>query len=262
MGAVKLISSQALVQAHRLSVTYQGNIRALQDVNLELPPGQFVSIVGPSGCGKSTVLRLVAGLVAPSGGTLTLAGEPPARARRKAVRLAFVFQDPTLLPWRRVASNVALPLELAGQSHAKRSSAARAALEMVGLADFADSFPSQLSGGMRMRVSLARGLVVDPELLLLDEPFAALDDITRQKLNEELSRLWEQRRWTGLFVTHNIAEAVFLSQRILVMSARPGRIVDDVTVPFDFPRRMELRARPEFARLCGQVMESLQRAGA
>jgi NitT/TauT family transport system ATP-binding protein len=262
IGAVKLITSQALVQAHRLSVTYQGNIRALEDINLELPPGQFVSLVGPSGCGKSTILRLVAGLVAPSAGTLTLAGEPPQEARRKAVRLAFVFQDPTLLPWRCVASNVALPLELAGQPRPIRDRAATAALEMVGLADFANSFPGQLSGGMRMRVSLARGLVVDPELLLLDEPFAALDDITRQKLNEELSRLWEQRRWTGLFVTHNIAEAVFLSQRILVMSARPGRIVADVAVQFDYPRRMELRAQPEFARLCGQVMESLQRAGA
>jgi NitT/TauT family transport system ATP-binding protein len=233
----------------------------LAGIDFDLPPGQFNSIVGPSGCGKSTILRLVAGLVTPTSGELTVANQKPAAARRQATRLAFVFQDPTLLPWRRVAANVALPLELAGRSLRARADAARSALARVGLADFAQRFPSQLSGGMRMRVSLARALVVEPDLLLLDEPFSALDDITRQKLNEELIRLWEQRHWTGLFITHNIAEAVFLSQRILVMSPRPGRIVADVAVPFEFPRRMELRARPEFARLCGEVMARLEEAG-
>jgi NitT/TauT family transport system ATP-binding protein len=255
-----LISGQALVHAQRLAVTYYGGVRALAEVDFDLPPGQFVSIVGPSGCGKSTILRLIAGLVEPSGGQLTIAGQKPAIARRRESRLAFVFQDPTLLPWRRALANVALPLELAGRGRSQREDAARRALEMVGLADFTSRFPSQLSGGMRMRVSLARALVVEPDLLLLDEPFAALDDITRQKLNEELIRLWENHHWTGVFVTHNIAEAVFLSQRILVMSPRPGRIVADVTVPFEFPRRMELRSRPEFGRLCGEVMARLEEA--
>lgn len=254
-----MIASPALLSAQQVALTYGGGVRALEGISLELPPGQFVSLVGPSGCGKSSILRLIAGLAAPTAGNLRVAGQPPARARRGGVRLAFVFQDPTLLPWRRVEDNVALPLELAGQSRPTRMQAARGALELVGLADFARRFPSQLSGGMRMRASLARALVVQPELLLLDEPFAALDDITRQKLNAELSRLWEQRRWTGVFVTHNIAEAVFLSQRIIVMSPRPGRIVADVVVPFAFPRMMELRSQPEFARLCGEVMSLLER---
>lgn len=254
-----MIASQALLSAQHVSLVYGGGVRALEDISLELPPGQFVSLVGPSGCGKSSILRLVAGLAAPTAGKLLVAGEPASRARRGAVRLAFVFQDPTLLPWRRIEDNVALPLELAGGSHSTRMQASRSALELVGLSDFARRFPSQLSGGMRMRASLARALVVQPELLLLDEPFAALDDITRQKLNTELSRLWEQRRWTGVFVTHNIAEAVFLSQRIVVMSARPGRVIADVLVPFDYPRTMELRSRPEFARLCGEVMSLLER---
>ena len=255
-----MISAQALVQAEGLGLTYRGGVRALERLGFDLPPGQFVSIVGPSGCGKSTVLRLIAGLIEPSVGRLTVAGEAPARARRHSARLAFVFQDPTLLPWRRVAANVALPLELAGHAHAARDAVARDVLDRVGLAEFADRYPSQLSGGMRMRASLARALVVEPDLLLLDEPFAALDDITRQKLNEELIRLWEQRNWTGVFVTHNIAEAVFLSQRILVMSPRPGRIVADIAVPFAYPRRMEIRSHGDFAGLCGEVMARLEEA--
>ncbi len=254
-----MIVSHALLTAHDVSLTYGGGVHALEAISLELPPGQFVSLVGPSGCGKSSILRLVAGLAGPTAGRLQVAGEPPGKARRGAVRLAFVFQDPTLLPWRRIEDNVALPLELSGQSRSERLTAARSVLELVGLADFARRFPNQLSGGMRMRASLARALVVQPELLLLDEPFAALDDITRQKLNSELSRLWEQRRWTGMFVTHNIAEAVFLSQRILVMSPRPGRIVADVDVPFEFPRTIELRAQPRFAALCGEIMTLLEK---
>lgn len=254
-----MIASHALLTAQDLSLTYRGGVRALDGISLALPPGQFVSLVGPSGCGKSSILRLAAGLIAPTGGQLRIADRAPARARRESVRLAFVFQDPTLLPWRRVEDNVALPLELAGKSRSERLAAARDALELVGLSDFTRHFPSQLSGGMRMRASLARALVVQPDLLLLDEPFAALDDITRQKLNGELSRLWEQRRWTGMFVTHNIAEAVFLSQRIVVMSARPGRIVADIDVSFDYPRTMELRSRPEFGSLCGEIMSLLER---
>jgi NitT/TauT family transport system ATP-binding protein len=248
------------VRASSVDVTYAGAIRALADIAFEIPSGQFTSIVGPSGCGKSTLLRLVAGLVRPTRGELSVAGQDPTTARRAAARLSFVFQDATLLPWRTVSANVRLPLELQDAPRADRQERVRGALELVGLTDFSGRYPSELSGGMRMRVSLARSLVTEPELLLLDEPFGALDDITRQTLNEELMGLWTRRRWTGLFVTHNIAEAVFLSERILVMSARPGRIVADVRVPFAMPRTAELRSQAEFARLTGQVTAELRGA--
>jgi len=249
------------VQARGVDVTFAGPVRALAEIGFEIPPGQFVSLVGPSGCGKSTLLRLIAGLTEPTSGMLSVAGQRPALARRKLARLSFVFQDATLLPWRNVRDNVRLPLELLGTAAYNRDSLVGNVLQMVGLADFAQRYPNELSGGMRMRVSLARGLVIDPELLLLDEPFGALDDITRQALNEELLALWTERRWTGIFVTHNIAEAVFLSQRILVLSPRPGRIVADVRVPFATPRTSELRAQADFALLVGEVAQCLRRAG-
>jgi NitT/TauT family transport system ATP-binding protein len=248
------------VHAQGIGVTYAAGIRAVAEIEFEIPRGQFVAIVGPSGCGKSTVLRLVAGLVRPTEGELTVAGYPPAAARRKAGRLSFVFQDPTLLPWRSVHDNVRLPLELQATEPASREALVLRVLEWVGLAEFADRFPSQLSGGMRMRASLARALVIEPELLLMDEPFGALDDITRQALNEDLLGLWVRRRWTGMFVTHNIAEAVFLSERILVMSPRPGRIVADFRVPFAAPRSSELRSQADFAQLTGEIAACLRRA--
>ncbi len=251
-----------LVQADRLDVTFRGPVQALAGVNLAVGRGQFVSIVGPSGCGKSTLLRLIAGLMTPTAGQLMVAGQPPRIARRASTRLSFVFQDPTLLPWRTVEQNVRLPLELEHSAPAKRGPRVAAALELVGLADFARRWPNELSGGMRMRVSLARALVTEPELLLLDEPFGALDDITRQALNDELMQLWFKRRWTGVFVTHNIAEAVFLSERIVVMSPRPGRIVADVAVPFAMPRDASLRSQADFARLTGEVSSWLRRAAA
>ena len=256
-----MFSEHPLLRAEQVAVTYRGNVRALADLEFDITAGQFVSIVGPSGCGKSTVLRLAAGLIEPTRGRVILAGTAPRAARRGATRLALVFQDATLLPWRSVRANVALPLELAGQPRSRRDDAVRRVLETVGLADFARRYPSQLSGGMRMRASLARALVTEPDVLLLDEPFAALDDITRQALNEELLRLWQARQWTGIFVTHNIAEAVFLSQRILVLSPRPGRVVADVSVPLEYPRRFELRSQAEFARLCGEVTRRLREAG-
>jgi NitT/TauT family transport system ATP-binding protein len=260
-GTVKLIAGQALVHVQGVGVTYAAGIRAVEEIGFEIPPGQFLSIVGPSGCGKSTLLRLVAGLVAPTVGQIDVAGYPPAVARRKAARLSFVFQDATLLPWRSVRDNVRLPLELQGADSTIRDERVTRVVELVGLAEFDHRFPSELSGGMRMRVSLARALVIEPDLLLLDEPFGALDDITRQTLNEELLNLWMRRRWTGIFVTHNIAEAVFLSERVLVMSPRPGRIVADFQVPFASPRGRALRSQADFASLTGEIGDCLRRAG-
>ncbi|HEX7377781.1 MAG TPA: ABC transporter ATP-binding protein [Pirellulales bacterium] len=241
-----------LISLDGVGMTYRGAVPALEGVTCAVHEGEFVSLVGPSGCGKSTLLRIVAGLVEPTGGRATVMDEPPRQARRR-LRLSFVFQDATLLPWRNAERNVALPLELARVSGADRDRRSRDALHQVGLADFARHRPGELSGGMRMRVSLARALVTDPRLILLDEPFGALDDMTRQTLNEELLGLWRQRSWTALFVTHNISEAAFLSTRIIVLSARPGRIVADVPVPFTGTRSPDLRSEPDFARFVGRV---------
>ena len=251
--------TETLVVARHIAKRFSSGVEALRDVDLQIERGQFASIVGPSGCGKSTLLRLVAGLDEPSDGTLTIQGRSPNEARRDLLDLAFVFQDATLLPWRSVGGNIALPLELRGEANPERVDQV---LAMVGLTDFASAYPAQLSGGMRMRASIARALATQPELLLLDEPFGALDEITRQRLNEELLRLWQQDRWTGLFITHNVYEAVFLSQRVLVMSARPGRIIADIAVPFDHPRDPDLRAAPEFAAIASEISRQLGEAGA
>jgi NitT/TauT family transport system ATP-binding protein len=238
---------------------FPGPVRAVDHVSFDVPYAQFVSLVGPSGCGKSTILRLVAGLADPSAGEVKVAGMAPRQARRCGTRTSFVFQDPTLLPWRTAAENAGLPLEIAGTPRPASGPEVRGALQMVGLSEFAARRPAELSGGMRMRVSLARALVTEPHLLLLDEPFAALDDMTRGGLNDDLLRLWGQQRWTCLFVTHNIAEAVYLSQRVLVLGPRPGRLVADVAVPFE-QRGTELRGSAEFARLTAEVGQILRRA--
>ncbi|UUO06117.1 ABC transporter ATP-binding protein [Blastopirellula sp. J2-11] len=226
--------------------------------DLTIEQGQFVSLVGPSGCGKSTLLRLIAGLETVTSGEVTIDHNVPAQTET-----AFVFQDPTLLPWRTTYDNIRLPLELLGRTGAEPLAKIPAAIKLVGLrqAD-ARKLPRMLSGGMRMRVSLARALVTDPQVLLLDEPFAALDDILRQQLNEELLAIWSQRKWTGVFVTHNVAEAVFLSQRVLVMSARPGQIIADVPIQFDAPRSAELRSSGEFAAQCGVISNHLRQGAA
>ncbi len=235
--------------------------QALAEITCEIRQGEFVSLLGPSGCGKSTFLRLVAGLMPATSGKLTVGGEAPEVARRSACRVSFVFQEPNLLPWRTVADNIRLPLELQGLSRQSYAGRIEESLRLIGLtADDARKRPRNLSGGMRMRVSLARALVIQPDLLLLDEPFAALDDVLRQQLNEELVRIWTQHRWTGMFVTHNVTEAVFLSQRVLVMSKRPGTIVAEVPVPFAYPREPALRAEPGFARLCGELSQRLREA--
>ncbi len=250
----------AYVQASSLAATYAGGVEALTQIQLCVPRGQFVSIVGPSGCGKSTLLRLVAGLLEPSTGELQVAGQRAGAARRSAARVSFVFQDPTLLPWRSVADNIQLPLELQKVPRERRPGLIDAAIELVGLADFRRKYPAQLSGGMRMRVSLARALVTEPDLLLLDEPFAALDDLTRGRLNEELRRMWAKRGWTAIFVTHNITEAVLLSERVLVMTPRPGRIAADLPISLPSERAAEMRADPTFARLVGETQAALRRA--
>jgi NitT/TauT family transport system ATP-binding protein len=255
-----LILAPPIVEVHAVDMTYERTIRALAGVELTVRTGELVSIVGPSGCGKSTLLRAIAGLLVPTAGTVSVAGSLPAGARPQRVPLSFVFQDPTLLAWRTVRSNVRLPLELMAAPRTLREGRINAVLDLVGLADFADRYPDELSGGMRMRASLARALVTEPELLLLDEPFGALDDITRHALGEELLRLRAARGWTGVFITHNIAEAVYLSDRVLVMSPRPGRIVAEVSVPLAASRTAELRATAEFARLVGEVTAELRRA--
>lgn len=248
-----------LIAAQNLSMSYGPSRLVLSDIKAEIQRGEFVALLGPSGCGKSTLLRLIAGLITPTLGSLTVAGQDPIAARRSSQRVAFVFQEPNLLPWRTVSANIALPLELRGTPKVEQTRAANEILSLVGLTkDDAHKRPRNLSGGMRMRVSLARALVTHPDLLLLDEPFAALDDVLRQQLNEELVRIWRDRGWTGLFVTHNVAEAVFLAQRVLVMGARPGRIVAEIRVPFDYPREPSLRAEPKFARLCGELSRQLR----
>jgi NitT/TauT family transport system ATP-binding protein len=229
---------------------FAGGVTALDGVSLSIDAGDFVAILGPSGCGKSTLLRLVAGLDRPTSGTVSTAAD-------QSNKIAYVFQDAHLLPWRNVLRNVALPLELTGMSRAERRAKASAAIEQVGLADAVDRYPSQLSGGMRMRVSLARAMVTDPQLLLLDEPFAALDEITRQRLDEQLRELWQRRGMTVVFVTHSTAEAVFLAQRAVVMSGRPGHIVLDRQIQLPADRVASLRSTPEFAGQTRDLYEAL-----
>jgi NitT/TauT family transport system ATP-binding protein len=239
--------------------TYANGTEALRPVDLRVPAGGFVCLLGPSGCGKSTLLRLVAGLLAPSAGTVRLWGEPVVQATA-ARQLGFVFQEPTLMPWARVLANVRLPLDLAGVPRAEGDARAQAALRLVGLAGFERQRPRELSGGMQMRVSIARSLVTQPRLLLLDEPFGALDEITRNRLDDELLALWAAHGLTVLFVTHSIHEAVFLGQRVLVMAARPGRVVDDIAIDAPTPRPPSFRVSTHFAQLAQRVQDSLLRA--
>jgi NitT/TauT family transport system ATP-binding protein len=249
------------VEARELGVTFPGSVTALSGLNLAVQRGEFVSIVGPSGCGKSTLLRLIAGLGDRTEGDLRVAGIEPRLARKKLHDLAFVFQQPALLPWRNVIRNIMLPLELQRVPRRKAEEQAAKVLELVGLSEFHRMMPRQLSGGMKMRASVARALVTQPDMLLLDEPFGALDEITRQRLNEELLALWQSDRWTALFITHNVFEAVFLSQRVLVMSSRPGRIAGEIRIPLSYPRLPGVRATAEFAHLAGSVSEMLREHG-
>jgi NitT/TauT family transport system ATP-binding protein len=233
--------------------TFRTGTEALSGVDLAVPPGRFVSILGPSGCGKSTLLRIIAGLVPPSQGRVDWQGD----VRQ---HIGFVFQEPTLMPWATVWDNAYLPLRLAGRSREAAAGPITATLASLGLGGFEKAYPRELSGGMRMRVSIARALVNAPRLLLLDEPFAALDELTRFRLNEDLLRLWQQQRWTVVFVTHSVFEAVFLSSRIVVMSPRPGRIVADLPVDLPYPREAGLRTAPAYAERCRAVSSVLNEA--
>jgi NitT/TauT family transport system ATP-binding protein len=239
---------------------FPGGVEALRGIDLDVPAGQFLAVLGPSGCGKSTLLRLIAGLDRPTSGEVRV--ERADGAPRGRFDVAYVFQDAHLLPWRTVLGNVMLPLELQGVDGRTRAAAAREALERVGLQEAVTRYPAQLSGGMRMRASLARALVTNPTLLLLDEPFAALDEITRQRLDEQLRELWRSRGMTVIFVTHSTTEAVYLAERAVVLTRRPGRVIEDRTVALTEGRPASLRATSEFARETRFVYEALERGEA
>ena len=224
-------------------------------LNLTVQPGEFVSLIGPSGCGKSTLLRLIAGLTPLTAGSLIVDRRSPDAA---AADLAFVFQEPTLLPWLSVAANVELPLSLRGVAPAERSITRRRVLDLVRLSEKADAYPRQLSGGQKMRVSIARALALSPKILLLDEPFGALDEMTREHLNEELLTIRERHAWTAFFVTHSVAEAVFLSNRIFIFSANPGHLHTEIPVPFPYPRTEATRRSRPFHDLVADVSRLLR----
>ena len=233
-----------------------GDVVALQGIDLEIQPGEFVSLIGPSGCGKSTLLRIIGDLIQPTSGDVIVNGKTAHRARIDR-DYGIVFQDAVLYDWRTVARNIALPLEMAGWDRSKRNERVREMLELVELTGFEDRHPWQLSGGMQQRVSIARALSFSPALLLMDEPFGALDEMTRERLNTELLRIWQDTASTVVFVTHSIAEAVFLSTRVVVMSARPGRITEVVPVDLPQPRTYATREEPRFFELVTQVREAL-----
>jgi NitT/TauT family transport system ATP-binding protein len=235
-----------------VSKTFPDGTRALAATNFAVTAGEFVAIVGPSGCGKSTLLRIASGLETPTTGTVTV----------DRSSLGYVFQDPTLLQWRTVRRNVELFAELEGIGRAERARRLAENVRLVGLEGFADKYPKQLSGGMKMRASLARSLLMEPDMFLFDEPFGALDEITRERLNDELLALFQRKGFAALFITHSIYEAVFLSTRVLVMSARPGRVVASFEVPFGYPRAPELRFESAFAELSGEVSHALRGAHA
>jgi NitT/TauT family transport system ATP-binding protein len=241
-------SGSPVLTFDHIQMTFPDGTEAVRDVSLNISRGEFVTIVGPSGCGKSTLLKIASGLLEATGGTLSVDRD----------RLGYVFQDATLLPWRTVLGNVELLAELHDIPKDERRQLALEAIETVGLSGFVNHYPRSLSGGMKMRASLARTLTLKPPVFLFDEPFGAVDEITREHLNDETQLLFQSEGFAGLFITHSIAEAVFMSTRVLVMSARPGRIVAEFDVPFEYPRKPELRFDPEFAALSGEISRELR----
>ncbi|NER81872.1 MAG: ABC transporter ATP-binding protein [Leptolyngbya sp. SIO1D8] len=255
-----MLTTPTTIALHQVDKVYNNGIVALKGVNLTIRQGEFVSLVGPSGCGKSTILRLIAGLGTVSQGSLELNGIERSRAQKSASdqeTLAFVFQDPALMPWATVVDNIHLPLKLKGHSLRASRSRIQEVLNLVELQGFENTYPRQLSGGMKMRVSIARALVTHPNLLLMDEPFGALDEMTRGRLNSDVLHLWEHYHWTVVFVTHNIYEAVYLSSRVVVMAAHPGRIVADVPIDAPYPRNEAFRTSPLFNQYCRDILHHL-----
>ena len=249
--AVEVLSAQK---------TYPNGTQALLPVNLQVQEGEFITLLGPSGCGKSTLLKMVAGLLASSDGRILTWRKPVEQIESTGHRLSFVFQEATLMPWASVMANVRLPLDLAGQARSISEPRVRTALKLVGLDRFEQALPRELSGGMQMRVSIARGLVTEPTLLLMDEPFGALDEITRNRLDSDLLKLWRAKKLTVIFVTHSIYEAVYLSTRVVMMAARPGRIVDEVVIEEPYPRGPDFRVSTQFSRYAKRLQDSLLQA--
>jgi len=251
---------QTLVSLRSISKTFSNGTLALKDMSLDIGRGEFLSLLGPSGCGKSTVLRIIAGLGEPTSGTIEWTTAEHDAAGHAHPEIAFVFQEPTLMPWATVFSNVWLPLRLKGESKSSAREEVMEALRMVGLDAFADAYPRELSGGMKMRVSIARALITKPKLLLMDEPFAALDEITRFKLNNDLLELWQTFGWTVIFVTHSVFESVYLSERIVVMAARPGRVFEDLKIDAPYPRGDSFRTSALYNENCRRTSDALHAA--
>jgi NitT/TauT family transport system ATP-binding protein len=262
------MAAKPLVELANVGKTYGRGATALAGFDMQIGEGEFVSLLGPSGCGKSTALRMIAGLSAPTTGTIRRAWDQQGATAGTDCRvqwshpLGCVFQEPTLLPWTSVWNNVFLPLRLRGVSKGAAKGQVDEALALVGLQGFAQSYPRELSGGMKMRASVARALVTRPQLLLLDEPFAALDEITRLRLNDDLLALWRERRWGALFITHSVFESVYLSTRVLVMSPRPGRVVEEIVVDLPEVRTAETRTSVRYNEICRRASQALERATA
>lgn len=258
--AVRAEDGRPLVSIRHVSKRFGNGTLAVRDVDLDLGAGQFISLLGPSGCGKSTLLRMIAGLGEPSSGTIEWPTTKHNASGKPERDLGFVFQDPTLMPWASALSNVMMPLTLKGVRRADAEARAAEMLALVGLKGFETSYPRELSGGMKMRVSIARGLVLRPKILLMDEPFAALDEITRHRLNDDLLELWWKEKFTAVFVTHSVFESVYLSKRIVVMAARPGRVMADLDVDAPYPRDELFRTSSDYAHLCRVVSGKLKEA--
>ncbi|MCZ8312369.1 MAG: ABC transporter ATP-binding protein [Rhodospirillales bacterium] len=251
-------SARPVVAVRGVAKLFSNGTLALQNVNLDIGRRQFMSLLGPSGCGKSTLLRMIAGLGSASAGTIDWPEADHDAHGAALPRLSFVFQEPTLMPWATAIKNVMLPLKLAGVPKEERRARASEALAMVGLGAFENAYPRELSGGMKMRVSIARGMVTKPDVLLMDEPFAALDEITRFKLNNDLLELWHASNFTVVFVTHSVFESVYLSQRIVVMAARPGRIIADLDTTAPYPRTPDYRTSPLYNDHCRRASQALE----
>ncbi len=252
-----MIKSNPIIHIEKVKKTFDNGTLALQDLNLDILQGQFLSFVGPSGCGKSTVLKMISGLLRPTSGQILINGENPNEIT-SGQDIGFVFQDATLMPWATVEENVFLPLRLKGISKIEASNDIESVLNKVGLKDFYRSYPRELSGGMKMRVSIARALIMKPKLLLMDEPFAALDEMTRFKLNDDVLSFWENANLTVVFVTHSVFESVYLSNRVIVMAARPGRVIADISLNDNYPRSEEYRTTPSYAKNCHLISKHLK----